>query len=60
VLAEIQLRDEQDTNRAIAPLKQAEDAVLVDTTELDFDQSFEALCRVIRERFDLQPKGAGA
>lgn len=60
VLAEIQLRDEQDTNRAIAPLKQAEDAVLVDTTELDFDQSFEALCRVIRERFDLQPKGAEA
>ena len=39
VLAEIRYRDEQDTNRMTAPLKKAEDAVLLDTTELDFDQS---------------------
>ncbi len=35
VLAEVQLRDHQDSTRAIAPLKQAKDAVLVDTSEMD-------------------------
>ena len=34
VLRDIVQRDEQDRNRAVAPLRQAEDAVLVDTTEL--------------------------
>ena len=58
VLAEIQLRDRQDTSRAAAPLKQAGDAVAVDTTALDFEQSFDALCRVIRTRLGLTPKEA--
>ena len=31
---------------------QAPDAVLVDTTEIDFDQSFELLCRIIREAME--------
>ena len=35
VLSEIQQRDYQDMNRPIAPLKQAEDAVLLDTSDLD-------------------------
>ena len=43
-------RDYNDSHRAAAPLKQAEDAVLLDTTELDFQQSEEALLRIIRER----------
>ncbi len=43
-------RDYQDTHRAAAPLRQAEDAVLVDTSELNFDQSFEALKKVIQDR----------
>ena len=43
-------RDYNDSHRAAAPLKQAEDAVLLDTTELDFHQSEEALLRIIRER----------
>lgn len=47
VLADVQQRDYQDTHRAAAPLRQAEDAVLVDTSALDFDQSFEAMKRVI-------------
>lgn len=49
VLADIRRRDEQDTNRPIAPLRQAEDAIRIDTSEIDFDQSFELLERTIRE-----------
>ncbi len=47
VLADIEQRDYQDMNRPIAPLKQADDAVLVDTSALDFEQSFEAMKAVI-------------
>ena len=50
VLEEIRQRDYNDSHRAAAPLKQAEDAVLLDTTELDFQQSEEAILRIIRER----------
>ena len=54
VLKDIELRDYQDTTREIAPLRQAEDAVLVDTSELDFEQSFEALCKVIEENLPVR------
>ncbi len=54
VLKDIELRDYQDTTREIAPLRQAEDAVLVDTSELDFEQSFEALCKVIEEKLPVR------
>ncbi len=47
VLADIEQRDDQDMNRPIAPLKQAEDAVLIDTSTLDFEQSFAAMKAVI-------------
>ena len=50
VLRDIILRDEQDMNRAIAPLRQAEDAVLVDTSELNLEESLEALCALVDER----------
>ena len=50
VLEEMRQRDYNDSHRAAAPLKQAEDAVLLDTTELDFQQSEEAILRIIRER----------
>ena len=43
ILADIVARDEQDRNRPIAPLKQAEDAILVDTTYLDLEESLQAL-----------------
>ncbi len=49
VLADIRQRDYQDTHREVAPLKQAEDAVLVDTSDIDFDQSFAVLKRTILE-----------
>lgn len=42
VLAEIRARDEQDMNRAVAPLKPAEDARLLDTSELDAEAAFRA------------------
>lgn len=47
VLAGIRQRDWQDTHRAASPLEQAPDAVLVDTSELDFEQSLQALKQVI-------------
>ena len=53
VLKDIELRDYQDTHRAEAPLRQAEDAVLLDTTEFSFDESFVLLCQIIRERLGL-------
>lgn len=37
VLADVKARDERDMNRAEAPLKPAEDAVLIDTSELDIE-----------------------
>ena len=50
VLRAIQERDWNDTHRSAAPLRQAEDAVVLDTTHLDFNESEEALLRIIRER----------
>ena len=50
VLADVIRRDEQDMNRAIAPLKQAEDAVLVDTTDADLAQSEQMLLDVCKEK----------
>ena len=49
ILRDIITRDEQDRNRSIAPLKQAEDAVLVDTTHLDLEQSLQALKHTVKE-----------
>ena len=49
VLSEIQQRDWNDTHREIAPLRRAEDAVELDTTELDFEQSLAALLTLVRE-----------
>ncbi|MCD7929310.1 MAG: (d)CMP kinase [Clostridiales bacterium] len=50
VLADVILRDENDKNRPIAPLRQAEDAVLVDTTNYNLEESLQLLLRAIRER----------
>jgi cytidylate kinase len=50
ILKEIKERDYQDMNRATAPLKQAEDAVLVDTTEIGLDESIELMINTIKER----------
>jgi cytidylate kinase len=49
VLADIRARDERDTHRPIAPLKQAPDALLLDTSELDIDQSIAEAVRLIEQ-----------
>ena len=43
-------QDYQDTHRAAAPLKQAEDAVLLDTSDLNFEQSLAAMKKIIAEK----------
>lgn len=53
VLAEIIQRDQQDMNRPVAPLKQAEDAVLVDTSELNLEESVAAIKAIIAEKVPL-------
>ena len=50
ILREIELRDYQDTHREIAPLKKADDAVLVDTTKLNLQESIDYMLNVIKER----------
>ena len=50
VLKDVQQRDYQDTHREIAPLKQAKDAVLVDTSELDIDGVVDAIKAIVREK----------
>ena len=50
VLADVKQRDYQDTHRAAAPLKQAEDAVLLDTSELNFEQSLAAMKEIIAQK----------
>lgn len=50
ILKDIIQRDYNDMNRETAPLKQAEDAVLVDTTELTLEQSAARIAEIIKER----------
>lgn len=50
VLEDMVQRDYNDSNRAIAPLKPAEDALIVDTTGHTLEQSVEILLKIIRER----------
>jgi len=53
VLAEMYIRDKNDTNRAASPLKAADDAVILDTTDLSLNESCNALFRLISERFGI-------
>ena len=49
ILSDVKERDYNDSHRATAPLKPAEGCVIVDTTELDFEQSVEKIISVIKE-----------
>lgn len=49
VLGDLNRRDYQDSHRAVAPLKMAPDAVLLDTSELDFEQTVERVVELARE-----------
>lgn len=48
VLGDLNRRDYQDSHRAVAPLKMAENAVLLDTSELDFEQSVQKVIELVR------------
>ena len=50
ILRDIKERDYQDEHRPIAPLKQAADAVLLDTTDLDLGQSMSCLLALVKEK----------
>ena len=50
VLAELQKRDYQDSHREIAPLKQAKDAIVVDTSNLDIDGVVAAIRAIVQEK----------
>lgn len=50
VLQDIRQRDKQDSTRAIAPLRRAQDAVTLDTSELTVEQSIEAMLAIVREK----------
>ena len=51
VLADMATRDKNDASRAAAPLRQAEDAVLVGTTGNTLEESFQMLLKTVKERF---------
>ena len=50
VLLDIRARDERDTHREIAPLKPADDAILLDTSDLDADAAVAEAIRLAEER----------
>lgn len=50
ILEDIKIRDYNDSHRAIAPLKQAPSAVLIDTTELTIEQSIDAVVKAITDK----------
>ena len=49
VLADMKQRDYNDSHRSIAPLKRADDAVLADTSDIDFDESLQLLLKIVKD-----------
>ena len=50
IFKEIQERDYQDSHRAISPLKQADDAVLLDSSGMSIEENVEAIAKIITEK----------
>ena len=50
ILQEVKARDEQDEHRAVDPLKKAEDAVVVDSSDLNFEETVQAILRIVEEK----------
>ena len=50
VLAEMNERDAQDSSRAIAPAKPAEDAIFLDNSDLNFDESVNAIIEIVKQK----------
>lgn len=49
VLADLKRRDTYDSSRADSPLKPADDAIILDSTDLSFDEVVERICSLVRE-----------
>tara|TARA_Y100000052_G_C2941227_1_gene80754 strand:- start:473 stop:1081 length:609 start_codon:yes stop_codon:yes gene_type:complete len=49
LIEDIRARDERDSNRAVAPLKPAEDAVLIDSTSMNIDEVCDQVLNLVRE-----------
>jgi CMP/dCMP kinase len=52
VLADIRSRDARDSNREVAPLRQAPDATLLDTSDLDVEQAIAEALRLVTEKLE--------
>jgi cytidylate kinase len=50
VLAEMRARDDRDSGRAVAPLRRAEDAVEIDSSQLTPDQVIDRMTDIVRSR----------
>lgn len=60
VLEDIHYRDKQDTERATAPLRAAVDSVYLDTSDIDFEESFRRMCKIICTALNIpMPEAAG-
>ena len=58
VLEDMKKRDEDDSNREVAPLKPSADSVIADTSDLDLEQSFELLMNIVRQKTETPDGGA--
>ncbi len=56
ILKEIEERDERDRNREVAPLKPADDAVVIDSSNLSIEEVFNTAAQIIKERTGLECK----
>lgn len=54
ILEDIAKRDYQDSHRELNPLKQAEDAVLLDTSDMSFDENIEAVADIINSKIGVK------
>ena len=52
LIQEIRERDRANSTRALAPLRQADDAVLVDTTGMTFDEQVDAIVLLVKEKYE--------
>lgn len=52
ILEEIKIRDYKDSTREISPLKQADDAILIDTSNLNMEEVVEKISKLINERLE--------
>lgn len=52
ILKEVNARDQQDTHRAADPLRQAPDAVLVDSSDLSFDETVDAILSIVEAKYE--------